>query len=414
MFCKSKTVLAAALLLVVICACAAGQQPAEENSGADAVSVAASVTAPPLTDLLPDSLAGNKATSEAVQYGPEALEQLVGATASIFREYKVVSAASRAYGTSMARVDVFRAQNVSGAFGLFTFNRKTPISKGRVGLGPDDCALADNAVVLWHGNVLVLVRTAATKQITLAADLIKIANAISGLLSPDARPGVPPTLLESLPAQAGVRAGARYFLGPQSLGDYLPHAADMFGFNGEAEAVLADYQQRDRSRIKLLIVEYNTPQFAHEALERANEFVSSLAQDEQSKIIVKRTGNYIIEAGDVTDRVAAQQLVDSVKYPYTVKWFQTPYHRKEDPHAGQKAAQIMISSFGIVALLLSSALMGGGVFGTIIFLKRRKQQRQVFSDAGGMLRLDIEELCTGVSQNALPGGAGSVPGGREN
>src|SRR2546430_11555794 len=41
-------------------------------------------------------------------------------------------------------------------------------------------------------------------------------------------------------------------------------------------------------------------------------------------------------------------------------------------------------------LILLTVLVVGTVFGTTIFLKRRKQQGEVFSDAGGMLRLDID------------------------
>jgi hypothetical protein len=56
----------------------------------------------------------------------------------------------------------------------------------------------------------------------------------------------------------------------------------------------------------------------------------------------------------------------------------------------EKAAQMLISTFGLLGLILLTVAVGGAAFGTTIFLKRRKQQRQSFSDAGGMLRLDLD------------------------
>jgi len=41
-------------------------------------------------------------------------------------------------------------------------------------------------------------------------------------------------------------------------------------------------------------------------------------------------------------------------------------------------------------LILLTVLTVGTVFGTTIFLKRRKRQKEIFSDAGGMLRLDLD------------------------
>ena len=46
--------------------------------------------------------------------------------------------------------------------------------------------------------------------------------------------------------------------------------------------------------------------------------------------------------------------------------------------------------FGLLGVLLLTVFVGGAVFGTTIFLKRRKQQQEIFSDAGGMLRLELD------------------------
>ena len=90
------------------------------------------------------------------------------------------------------------------------------------------------------------------------------------------------------------------------------------------------------------------------------------------------------------DRELAERLVNSVQYPYTVKWLRNPLWPTNDPFRTQKAAEMLVSTFGLLGLILMTVLLGGTVFGTTVFLKRRKRQREVFSDAGGMLRLDIE------------------------
>jgi hypothetical protein len=56
----------------------------------------------------------------------------------------------------------------------------------------------------------------------------------------------------------------------------------------------------------------------------------------------------------------------------------------------QKAAQMLISTFGLLGVLLLTVFVGGAIFGTTIFLKRRKRQQGSFSDAGDMLRLELD------------------------
>src|SRR6185503_16347149 len=121
----------------------------------------------------------------------------------------------------------------------------------------------------------------------------------------------------------------------------------------------------------------------------ATSFVNSLSEAEQSRIIVKREGNYLIEAVNFQDRDSAQALVDTIKYPYGVKWLHDPRRPPRDPLRVQKAAMMLISTFTLLGLLLVTVLVLGVIFGTTIFLKRRKRQEETFSDAGGMLRLEL-------------------------
>ena len=141
--------------------------------------------------------------------------------------------------------------------------------------------------------------------------------------------------------------------------------------------------------MRLVIIEYHTPQFAYDAIRRADEFVNSLPEAEQQRIIIKREGNYIVEAVNFDDRNAAQAIVDAVEYPYGVQWLHHPSIPSPDPFRAQKAAQMLLSTFSLLGLLLGSVLVCGIIFGTTMFLKRRKRMQAAFSDAGQMLRLNL-------------------------
>jgi hypothetical protein len=223
-----------------------------------------------------------------------------------------------------------------------------------------------------------------------------------------------------LPAASLVPQSQQYFLGSESLNASVEHGREMFEFGGDTEAVMGQYAQGELpngsaspvrkadqtpagsalssaspipdSPLKLLIVECHTPQFATDAMERVTNYVSSLPEAEQQQIILKRTGNYVVEALNVRNREFAEGLVNSVQYPYTVKWLRNPLWSTNDPFRMEKTANMLLSTFGLLGLILLTVLVVGSVVGTMIFLKRRKQQREVFSDAGGMLRLDIDQF----------------------
>jgi hypothetical protein len=405
-----------AVTFIIIASLAAGAQPAgnKQPGTADVVPLPAPS---PLARLLPDTLAGQRATSEMRLTGN--LSDFVGDNAAVYQEYLVTSAASREYGGS--RIEVFHTQNQFAAFGLFTFNTGAGKSKPLEVEPGSGGARSDNELVFSKGNFFVRVADAnsrgARASFAVRQSLARAVAEAIVLANPEV---TQPSLLDSLPPSSMVPGSRRYFLGPESLNAYIKHAREMFDFVGDTEAVVAEYTQAARSDsaeaqqtgadqahtagpgnasaaagsdlLKFVIVEYHTPQFATDAMARASGFISSLTEDEQQQIILKRTGNYIVEALNVRDREFAGNLVNSVQYPYTVKWLRNPLWPTNDPFRMQKTAQMLLSTFGLLGLILLTVLGAGTVFGTTIFLKRRKRQQEVFSDAGGMLRLDIDQI----------------------
>jgi len=420
-FAKSRpATLALIVILLAPLAVGARQGPAVDKPAAGAEVVALATSSPP-AQLLPFHLAGVSATSEVKEFPKDALRELVPEAATIYQEYKVISAASREY--ARVRVDVFHTQNQFAAFGLFSFVAGTakdqPVPQ-ELGQGS---ARLQGETVFWKSNFFVRLRDATVRPSRAAWTAHEaLARAIAeAIVSPSAGVKYPP-LLDSLPAESIMPGSQRYFLGPESLNAVLKQGREMFDFVGETEAATAEYIQdrglnggtaqvatpnqpavgtrkgpmpgsavsTSNSPVKLVVVECHTPEFATDEMARVTGYISSLPEIEQQQIVFKRTGNYIVAAVNVGDREFAEGLINSVQYPYTVKWLRNPMLPTNDTFRVQKAADMLLSTFGLLGLILLTVLMGGTVFGTTIFLKRRKQQREVFSDAGGMLRLDIE------------------------
>jgi hypothetical protein len=337
-----------------------------------------------------------KATGDIKQFNADNLAELVGDQATIYREYYVTRAASRQYGA--ARVDVFATSHPFGAFGLFTFYHWNE----NIG------TLAYHPLVSWKDNYFIRVAAANGQPRQPTSGDAVLAKAVAAEL-PTLKPDERPVILRSLPEGSWIKSEPHYYLGPEALNTAVPGTRDLYAFNGDAEAVVAYYLPNKpvtdannltakqsakpaatpAAPMKLIIVEYHTPQFAYDAIARANDYVNSLPEADQQRVIIKREGNYIVQAVNFDDRNAAQAIVDAVQYPYGVQWLHHPSIPSPDPFRAQKAAQMLLSTFGLLGLLLGSVILCGSIFGTTMFLKRRKRMQAVFSDAGDMLRLEI-------------------------
>jgi hypothetical protein len=113
------TILAIILFVTSPLVIAAQQSPAGDKPAASDEVVSVAVPGLPL-NLLPDTLAGHKATADLRQVGRDNLVDFVADKAPIYQEYFVVSAVSRKYAG--ARVQVFETRNQFAALGLFQFN----------------------------------------------------------------------------------------------------------------------------------------------------------------------------------------------------------------------------------------------------------------------------------------------------
>ena len=155
---------------------------------------------------------------------------------------------------------------------------------------------------------------------------------------------------------------------------------------GGAEAAIASYGEG-----KLLLIEYPTPQ-------------GSIAADAsiQSKLnetpnaVYRRIGNYNAIVFNVSDPAAANALLDDIRYGKVVQWLgEDPYLlQKFERYVASTGRDVAISTvFFILGIFATAILLGVGTgYAYFRFREQQKAQRTAFSDAGGLTRLNLDEL----------------------
>ncbi len=221
--------------------------------------------------------------------------------------------------------------------------------------------------------------------------------------------GAPPILLMHLPDwEKKVNEGVGYAVtlsalqavaGNRPVLDVLAQDFE----DGTTEAATARYGDA-----RLVVVEFATPQHSVESDARINERIAQLrATGQPTPTQYRREGNYSVFVFDAANAADAEQLISGVKYEKDVRWL------GRNPHAYEIAARHYTQTMGnmLLTTLITAggailACLGvGGIIGGVIFLRRRAQstEREVFSDAGGMLRLELEDVNTPQIRTKLIG-----------
>ena len=205
-----------------------------------------------------------------------------------------------------------------------------------------------------------------------------------------------PVLIKHLPDWENARNSAMYILNQNDLRNALGsrEVFDLIDFAGGTEAVTAPYNQG-----KLLIVEFTTPQASVDADNKINQL---LATAQNSPIFYRRIGNYNVFVFDGTDETSANALLDQVKYEKNIQWL------GENPFTLRNAERAFILTTSDIFLTTILVITGGigfsfliGLIVGVIFFYIRNQKRatmEAFSDAGGMIRLNLD----GFTPDILP------------
>jgi hypothetical protein len=244
-----------------------------------------------------------------------------------------------------------------------------------------------NEIVFFKGPHFVRLRNAKGDAAILAA----VAQGISAAL--DKGEGDIPALVKHLPNPEEAQKNAVFLHSFRDL-NTLGMQQGVFtaiDTQGNADAALAAYGQS-----KLLIVEFNTPQLAKDNDERVIARVHELWKlGEPAPTAYRRVGNYSVMVFDAPDQQSANQLIDQVKYEQVVQWL------GENPNILKRAQEEYVdTTLGVLVSVLKAsgyallACLGvGGLAGALLFTRRRAQTSEAaFSDAGGMLRLNLDEL----------------------
>lgn len=247
---------------------------------------------------------------------------------------------------------------------------------------------SENEIVFFKGTHLVRLRNVKAD----AASFANLGREVTQMF--DKGEADIPVLIKHLPHPEEAQKNAVYlhsFADLNQLG-LQQGVLSAIESRGNADAVLASY-----GPTRVMIVEFNTPQLASENDQRIIARIQELWKlGQPAPTAYRRVGNYSVFVFDAPDEQSAKQLIDQVKYEQVVQWL------GENPNILKEAQQRYINTtLGVLVAVLKAsgyallACLGlGGLAGALLFNRRRAQQHGegAFSDAGGMLRLNLDEL----------------------
>ncbi len=336
--------------------------------------------------LLPDRLGEKwRAVNPARVIEAERISKLPDA--DVLKEYGLQKITSRIYtdGSLKSSVEVFDLNLIPTAYGFFTFNRGQ---------------LSPQTHEFYQGRYVVRVTNTP-------------ANASSGQEIFDAlKPGLTggegelPSLPLHLPEAEKIAGSEKYILGPAALGrlKYFGEFKDTINFGEGVEITTAEYRNGG-GQMNLIIVEYYTPQSAAEGHTRIQDKFNALPGPEKDRRLLKRVGNYVVAMSPVENKSAAENIAGQIKYQKKIFWAGKKFtdipieYRPPDPLATQETMQtlqIMVRSFYWMGAMILSAILVGLFAGISLFRWKKYRRRKLgtddlFSDAGGSVRLNLDD-----------------------
>lgn len=323
--------------------------------------------------------AGRRLTTEYDEFAP-------------LQNTPVKDAVARMYRSSNGRFDVrlFVTDSESGAYALLTGFRDSLIRQGQAPadphLGTPAYSFPDQIVMAKGKLLLHIVPLTRPRNDTALSD---VASVFAEDL-PRAE-GEIPVLVKHLPKWEAEPREVSYFVTLEALKDAIPSPAfDGLTYDG-SEAVLTNY-----GSAQFVLIEFPTPQLATQNDQQVLVKLQELrTQNQPLPTLYRRVGNYAVFVFG-GDEVAAKALADEVKYEQVTKWLgENPYPLLEAQRRYTATTLgVLVSVVKASGLALVVCLTAGGLFGGLLFLRRRAQQRTVaaYSDAGGMLRLNLDEM----------------------
>lgn len=336
--------------------------------------------------LLPDKL-GENWRAIGIARALSADQSSVLPDGDVYREYWLENLSSRIYtdGKNSVAIEVFRMQYDSGAYGLFTFNR---------------ARLPENRRESYSGRYLISLSSDTINSVP-HQELMQLLKA-----NLDSSIGELPPLPSHLPAENKISGSDVYLVGTAALAktEGFSDLKDVVNFSGGTEIAIGKYRGGN-GVFNLAIVEYHTPQLASDGYAQFQAYFNGLPEQDKTQRLLKRIGNYVVLTTAVQDMPSVEKTIAQIKYNPGVYWegkkiTDIPIaFRPPDPLVVAEASQtanMLIRTFYWIGVMLFGAIVLGIISGWIFFSWNRYRRRKlgldnIFSDAGGTVRLNLDE-----------------------
>jgi hypothetical protein len=246
-------------------------------------------------------------------------------------------------------------------------------------------------IAFFKGTAFVTVSDVG-RPATNSEKLVQFATSFAARL--EAGEGDVPILVKHVPDWERAQQNALYLAGFKSLKGAVPNqpVLDAITSEGDADAVLTSY-----GNAQFLLIEFNTPQLAGDNDRAITAKLQELkSQNQPVPSAYRKVGNYSVFVFGAPTEQAANELIDKVEYAQMVTWLgNNPYLlEKAQKDYYETTAGVLVSVVKASGLSLVACLAIGGLMGALLFTRRRAQQRaaEAYSDAGGMLRLNLDEI----------------------
>jgi hypothetical protein len=341
--------------------------------------------------LLPDALDGwvqtepPKALADPAQADP--------ANIAALKEYDYTGGASVTYkrdGETLS-VRALRFQDVTGAYGAYSFYRQNGWAKENIGSGATS---NHNRVLFWKGDTVIDATFSHIGPMS-AGEMRELASHVP---NPPGTKAMMPPILANLPQGSLDGQTTHYAEGPAGYagaGGVLP--PELVGFDRGAEAVTANYSLNS-GPATLTIIDYPTPQMAEAQEPRIRAYIQAgskaqpawpkpLVESDLASLEVRRSGPLVaIVSGDAIPE-ESHKLVEMVHFEADLTKIPQPVDSEV-----KKTAQLLMGIAAIVivggsaALLLGFFLGGGRALYRIV---RGKPASSVFDEE--FIRIDLRE-----------------------
>ena len=357
----------------------------------------ADVTTDKIFRFLPDKVGDFRGVrKEEITFSDEVLEN------GLERKY-VSTRAYRSYKGENFVVTLVKTHSDRSAYSLYSIEAQKQLPESIKVDGVGTAAVADSNGRLLFYKGLTFVSIIDESPVKNSERLLAFARLLAEPL--EKSEGEIPVLLKHLPDWETKQHRAIYTFSLNMLQQAAGNRAalDAVSFSGGAEAVTALYGSS-----RLVIVELTTPQLATDCDSRINARINELRTGGQpTPSAYRRVGNYVVFVFDAPDEATATQLIDKISYEQVVQWLgdNPNWMIRAEREYRRTTAGVILAVFKASGISILLCLVIGGIFGSIVFRRRRAAQAsaQAYSDAGGMLRLNIDELTPEVDPARLIG-----------